>query len=1005
MRKTGLLSKVIGSLVLLFSMHQAQAQSCSINTNVNGNAGTGNYSGTIGQSFTACGSGTLATIKAQASNTSSATAIVRIYNGEGEFGTLLGQGAAIAVSSSRTNTWNIENLNIKVVSGQKYTAMFLTASGTATFQYSTSTQYNYYAGGQVINAGAANNDMFFSATIVRLSPTLTPTHLATSVSRLSPLTLQFDRPMKVNTGNLILKNLTTNTNVDTINVSELVITSNLVKIPSGVLAPNTQYQITVPATALSSTTGISYEGKAPTEWTFTTGSGSVPVITSTLGGKTNATTIPFTISFTEAVTGFDISDLVITNGTASNFTGSGTSYSVQITPTAVGNVSIQIPVNITTEGNEMASSTVFFDNIAPTVIAKNDTLRLLTDGTGTITPAVINNGSTDNVTKTSNLVVSLNRLAFNCLNLGNNTVTLSVTDSVGNIGTATANVYVIPAVPVLVAKNITVQLAANGSVSIVPADVINSSTVYCNEALQYSLDKSTFTCANLGTNTVKITATAAGNEVSTTAIVTVQNKILPNVITKNINAQIDLATGKVSITPQLIDNGSAGLCGGAVTLSLSKTTFNCNELGNNTVTLSAQDAQGNIGTGTATVTVLAAISNQSLTASLPVVTSGTSTSISTASSQVGVNYTLRNNVGNVKVGNTLAGTGSPLSFNTGNLSATQTFNVIGESNLFANSALDFDGVNDYVQTNVKLAATNTFSIEAWVYPRASVYNRLITNFTNTAVSGEFLFDTYGGGTDNGRGLRFLIKGAGTLSTTVTAPSVLTTNSWNHVAVTFDNGEIKLYVDGIQVGTATAGFAGIAANNNAIRIGEDVTIGTAEYFNGKMDEIRIWNTARSVAEIQANMNTCLSGTETGLKTYFKISEGTGATITDIKGNTTATLTSMDPVTDWVSGKVDCIASACSYQMTNLVTVIVDNTTELSDEGRSNAKITIAPNPVVSDLNIQSDAEIIKVGVYSMLGDLMLTSTQNKVNVSALTSGVYIVELTTNAGVYKSSFVKE
>lgn len=1004
MRKTGLLSKVIGSLVLLFSMHQAQAQSCSINTNVNGNAGTGNYSGTIGQSFTACGSGTLATIKAQASNTSSATAIVRIYNGEGEFGTLLGQGAAIAVSSNRTNTWNIENLNIKVVSGQKYTAMFLTASGTATFQYSTSTQYNYYAGGQVINAGAANNDMFFSATIVRLSPTLTPTHLATSVSRLSPLTLQFDRPMKVNTGNLILKNLTTNTNVDTINVSELEITSSLVKIPSTVLAPNTQYQITIPATALSSTSGISYEGKAATEWTFTTGSGSVPVIASTLGGKTNATTIPFTISFTEAVTGFDISDLVITNGTASNFTGSGTSYSVQVTPTAVGNVSIQIPVNITTEGNEMASSTVFFDNIAPTVITQNDTVRLNTSGTGTITVADINKGSTDNITKTANLTLSLNKLAFNCVNLGNNTVVLSVTDSVGNVSTATANVYVVPALPVLVAKNITVQLAANGSVSILPADVINTATVYCAETLQYTLDTSSFTCADLGANTVKITATGSGNQVSTTAIVTVQNKKLPNVLTKNINAQVVLSTGKVTITPQMVDNGSAGLCGGAVTLSLSKSAFTCNELGANTVTLSVQDAQGNINTGTAIVTVVAAIEDQNLTATLPVVTPGTSTTITTAGSQVGVNYTLRNNAGNVKVGNTLVGTGNSLSFNTGNLTANQTFNVIGESSLYTNSALDFDGVNDYVQTNVKLTATNTLSIEAWVFPRANVYNRLISNFTNTSVSGDFVLDTYNA-TNNGKALRFVIYGAASASQITTVPNVLTSNEWNHVAATFDNGEIKLYVNGVQVANSTAGFAGIAANNNAIRIGEDVTIGTAEYFNGKMDDIRIWNTARTVAEIQANMNTCLSGAETGLKAYFKISEGTGTTITDLKGNTTATLTGMDPATDWVSGKVDCIASSCSYQMSNLVTVTVDNTTGLSDVEGSNAKITIAPNPVVSDLNIQSDTEVLKVGVYSILGDLMLTSTQNTVNVSVLTSGVYIVELTTKAGVYKSRFVKE
>lgn len=55
--------------------------------------------------------------------------------------------------------------------------------------------------------------------------------------------------------------------------------------------------------------------------------------------------------------------------------------------------------------------------------------------------------------------------------------------------------------------------------------------------------------------------------------------------------------------------------------------------------------------------------------------------------------------------------------------------------------------------------------------------------------------------------------------------------------------------------------------NTTTIGEDPTIGAAEYFNGKMDEVRIWNTARTQTEIAGNMNNCLIGNEMGFKKLF------------------------------------------------------------------------------------------------------------------------------------------
>lgn len=1005
MKKTLLFSKLLLAMILLLESSVSQAQTCIINTSVNGISGTGTASNNIGQSFTACRSGTLSTVSCEATNTSVATVKVVIYAGEGAGGTKLGEGAIIQIGKSRTNTWDLNSLNIKVVSGQKYTAMFLTATGTPAITYSTSVQYNYYAGGQVINYGASNNDMFFGASITQLNPTLTPLHQAANVSRVSPLTLQFDRAMKVNTGNITLKNVTLNTSV-TIPVQDLVINSSLVTIPyTNFLEPNTQYEITVPSTALSSTTGISFEGLAATKWTFTTSNKVVPVLASTLGAVTNQSTIPFTLNFSENVTGFDVSDLTITNGVATNFTGSGKTYSFDVTPTAGGNVNVKLLTDVTVEGNEATEISVIYDNIAPTVITKNATLFLDALGNGTLTVANVNNGSTDNVTPTGSLILALDKTAFTCADLGNNTVKLTVTDALGNVGFANATVTVKPRAVAMFSKNITVQLASNGSVTIAPADVNSGSIAYCNLNLSLSISKSTFTCAELGANTIKLYGNDNnGNLDSVTAVVTVQNKNLPTVITKNQNVTLDLATGKAIITTSMIDNGSTSVCGGLLTMSLSKTTFKCADIGSNQVMLYVTDAQGNVASANATVTVASSINDEDLTPTLTTVPLGGNTDITTNSSLVGVTYSLRNNNGNAVIGSPIAGTGNPLVFNTGALNTPQTFNVIGDVlTSSGTSALDFDGSNDIVNTTMTTPATAAFTIEFWAYPRAAVYRRLISNFTNTPIAGEFIIDTYNA-TNNGRGLRFVVKGTTTVSQTAGAANVLTLNTWNHIAATFDNGSMKLFVNGALIASATSTFTTVPACSNLVRFGEDAVIVTPEYFDGKLDEIRYWTTARTQGEIANNLNKCLSGTEVGLRNYFKISEGTGTTVSDLKGSTVGTMSGMDAATDWVAGNVDCMSASCIYQMSDIVTINVDNATSVNNDDL-NAKLSISPNPVRSALTINSNAKILNAEVYSVVGQLLLSTQGDKIDVSDLNSGVYLIEITTENGSSQGRFVKE
>ncbi len=89
--------------------------------------------------------------------------------------------------------------------------------------------------------------------------------------------------------------------------------------------------------------------------------GPTVTISSTEMLITNVDPIPITIMFNEGVTGFDVTDIVITNGTLSNFSGAGLIYTADITPTADGAVTVNIAEDVATDaiGNGNSAATQF----------------------------------------------------------------------------------------------------------------------------------------------------------------------------------------------------------------------------------------------------------------------------------------------------------------------------------------------------------------------------------------------------------------------------------------------------------------------------------------------------------------------------------------------------------------------------------------------------------------------------------------------------------------------
>lgn len=170
-------------------------------------------------------------------------------------------------------------------------------------------------------------------------------------------------------------------------------------------------------------------------------------------------------------------------------------------------------------------------------------------------------------------------------------VQITATDAAGNSFTAAANVTVVDTLaPLVQTKAHTAYFDANGTATIQTSDVIVAATDNCGN-VAISLDQTTFNCSQVGQVNVAYTATDDnGNETKGIVIVSLADSTAPIISTNNINAYLD-ANGQVTITPSQVDAGTSDNCS-LDSVFLSKSTFNCADLGVNTIQFTAQDNGG-----------------------------------------------------------------------------------------------------------------------------------------------------------------------------------------------------------------------------------------------------------------------------------------------------------------------------------------------------------------------------------------------------------------------------
>ena len=254
----------------------------------------------------------------------------------------------------------------------------------------------------------------------------------------------------------------------------------------------------------------------------------------------------------------------------------------------------------------------------------------------------------------------------------------------------------------------------------------------------------------------------------------------------------------------------------------------------------------------------------------------------------------------------------------------------------AGTVLNFDGVDDRItlpsQINTQFP-DQQMTLEAWIF----------VDDDNTNVSVNIVGEAeLGNGTIGG--VLFIendkIKGGyflyGYSFAMVEAP--LTKEQWTHVALTIDRNVLKLYLNGILADNKQEIFD-LPQGEDEWRIGQ---LWDADLFlEGSLDEIRIWNTVRTCAEINSHKDIELTGDEDGLVSYFNFNQGTAGAnnsgvdfLTDLAGNYNGTLYNfaLDGATsNWIDGSSNGVSGTSptllgKIRMTNHGITILNNDTE-------------------------------------------------------------------------------
>ena len=278
-------------------------------------------------------------------------------------------------------------------------------------------------------------------------------------------------------------------------------------------------------------------------------------------------------------------------------------------------------------------------------------------------------------------------------------------------------------------------------------------------------------------------------------------------------------------------------------------------------------------------------------------------------------------------------------------------NVVGSGSGSGNAA-DFDGIDDGIITtypaNIDENNNTTVTWEAWVYP--------------TVNDGNYRQVM---GVEDGYWDRFVAIIGGYINVSGWNAVTADFNTWQHIAVVFDNSTstTKLYKNGVLY--SNPGGLGTSNSSRNFGIGCSQQSGLNEptqTFQGKIDEVRYWMGERTQAEIQAAMNNELEGNEPNLAAYYNFNQGTASgtntsltTLTDSTSNayngTLYNFALTGSTSNWVPGSTLTPVAPIVPANTTYTWTVVDNPNITGDVDEAIAQSSISQNLI----NISNTAQ--------------------------------------------------
>ncbi|MBD2179955.1 LamG domain-containing protein [Aerosakkonema funiforme] len=261
--------------------------------------------------------------------------------------------------------------------------------------------------------------------------------------------------------------------------------------------------------------------------------------------------------------------------------------------------------------------------------------------------------------------------------------------------------------------------------------------------------------------------------------------------------------------------------------------------------------------------------------------------------------------------------------------------AIGNNHLAANKPIpidygvvNFNGNGNYIQTVAKLPIGDEITIEYW--------------FKGTSLQSAVRQQDGGGYIVTGWNNQHIISvDQGTTGISVGANA--TNGSWHHIAMTWKrntpNGFVS-YLDGVLVAQRNSVNTALPAMNANVFIG--CYNGASEFTNGQMAEVRIWNKARTQAEIQANMNKRLTGKEANLVAYFPLNKVESGKVLDLVSGNSGTVVNATNVTSTLALTPPAVMQMQGEQFGKVAEVRIWGMALSDEEIEANSRTLISGN---------------------------------------------------------------